>query len=270
MRSWEDAASDEALWKALAGREMVLIMDFDGTLSPFVPEPGDARPYPGVREVLGRLREKGCRLVFVTGRDCRQLPDLLGLPFAPEVWGSHGGEHLLPDGTVEGLDLDSASEQTLARARKAVEDLGYEGFLESKPGCLSFHVRSMPEERHEAALDIVRRAWTSNVKPQPLELREFDGGLEARIPGMHKGRAVEAVLAEVGPETAVFYLGDDDTDEDAFETIRGRGLGILVRPKSRCTQASWYLEPPVELLAFLERLAALPEPAQEGASLPTP
>jgi len=48
-------------------------------------------------------------------------------------------------------------------------------------------------------------------------------------------------------------LGDDRTDEDAFKSIKGRGLGVLVREAFRPTYADVWIKPPEELLAFLAR-----------------
>ena len=86
-----------------------------------------------------------------------------------------------------------------------------------------------------------------------LAWHDFDGGIELRVPGRHKGFAVEAVLSEMGKGAAVAYLGDDFTDEDAFRAIHGRGTGILVRPQFRPTAADFWLRPPEELLEFLRQ-----------------
>ena len=66
-----------------------------------------------------------------------------------------------------------------------------------------------------------------------------------------KGDAVRAFLSEINPETPVAYLGDDATDESAFQAMQGRGLTILVRPTWRETAAQLWLQPPDELLDFL-------------------
>ncbi len=87
-----------------------------------------------------------------------------------------------------------------------------------------------------------------------LELKRFDGGLEFQIPGASKGVVIRRLLDEAensGGMTA--YLGDDLTDEDAFEELEGQGLRVLVRPEYRKTRADVWLTPPAELLAFLER-----------------
>ncbi|HSM51613.1 MAG TPA: trehalose-phosphatase, partial [Thermoanaerobaculia bacterium] len=86
------------------------------------------------------------------------------------------------------------------------------------------------------------------------ELLPFAEGLELRADGIHKGRAVAALLAEMPPGCAVAYLGDDRTDEDAFAALPPGGLGLLVAERPRPTRATAWLRPPGELLGFLDRL----------------
>ena len=85
-----------------------------------------------------------------------------------------------------------------------------------------------------------------------LTLVEFDGGLEIRVPGQDKGDAVRIIVSESHPGAAVAYLGDDQTDEDAFRALKGKGLAVLVRPQSRPTAAEVWLQPPQELIRFFE------------------
>ncbi len=66
---------------------------------------------------------------------------------------------------------------------------------------------------------------------------------------------MDTVLSEMDRETAAAYLGDDTTDEDAFKAIHGRGIGVLVRPQFRATAADFWLQPPEELLDFLQPVA---------------
>jgi len=54
-------------------------------------------------------------------------------------------------------------------------------------------------------------------------------------------------------DTPAAYLGDDTTDEDAFQAINGLGLSILVRPVWRPTAAQLWLKPPGEVLHLLTR-----------------
>jgi trehalose-phosphatase len=51
-----------------------------------------------------------------------------------------------------------------------------------------------------------------------------------------------------------FYLGDDETDEDAFRALEGRGLGVLVADRPRATAADFRLADPGDVARFLERI----------------
>ena len=64
---------------------------------------------------------------------------------------------------------------------------------------------------------------------------------------------MEVLLGEEPADVAAAYLGDDATDEEAFATLGGRGLTVLVRPEFRATTAQVWLRPPDELFDFLDR-----------------
>jgi len=85
----------------------------------------------------------------------------------------------------------------------------------------------------------------------PMELLEFDGGIEMRMPGRDKGDAVRIILDEMGPEVPVAYLGDDATDERAFLALGTLGLSVLVRPEWRKTAAALWIKPPEGPREFL-------------------
>lgn len=264
MITWTEASKQHDFWVALNGRPVTLILDFDGTLAPFVPHPPDARPYPGVAERLDRLAEQGVRLVFVTGRDCRILSDMLGLAEPPEVWGSHGGEHLGTDGRITPLVLSAQQQRGLDKARSWAESAGYAQAVEIKPGGLAFHGRGMPAQLRDGVLERAGATLAEMADAHDLLLRAFDGGLELRSPDVHKGHAVARVQDESAADAALFYLGDDDTDEDAFAALDERGTAILVRVEARESRASWWLRPPAELLAFLDALGAARSGAGQG------
>lgn len=93
--------------------------------------------------------------------------------------------------------------------------------------------------------------WLPIADRSFLTLDYFDGGVELHLPQCNKADAVRAILAELDVDTPVAYLGDDQTDEEAFRNLRDRGLRVLVRPHWRETEADIWLRPPLELSAFL-------------------
>jgi trehalose-phosphatase len=137
-------------------------------------------------------------------------------------------------------------------AAKLLQSEGMESRAEVKPGGVAIHVRGLSRSDAEDIIGRVRRLWSPLLAEFDLTLLEFDGGLEIRVPGRDKGFAVRTILAESVPDAAVAYLGDDRTDEDAFRALNGKGLTVLVRPEYRPTAAEVWLQPPQELIQFLE------------------
>lgn len=236
----------------------VLLVDYDGTLAPFRVEPMDATPYDGVVPRLDRIRRGGTRLAVVSGRPAAEVRGLLGLDPAPEVWGTHGWERALPDREPAPVELPAEPGRGLREAADAEAVRRGPGRLERKPAALALHVRGLAPDSARGALGAAREAWEPVARRRGLELRRFDGGLELRVPGRDKGEAVRTVLSEVadsahGGVVAAAYLGDDETDEDAFRALGSRGASVLVRPEWRETEADVWLRPPAELRAFLDR-----------------
>jgi len=255
MRSAQATAILNTFFQSLAGApHSVLMLDYDGTLAPFRVKPGQAVPYPGVRPILKRiLKNARTRVVLISGRWTKDLIPLLRLDPLPEIWGSHGWERRHADGRCEIFPFDERALRGLAEADRWAESQDLEDRVEGKPGCLALHWRGLSRQKAEGIRSRAMKNWTRLARKTGLEITEFDGGLELRVPGRHKGIAVKTVLKEAGPDAVSAYLGDDRTDEDAFRAIRKRGLGILVRQTSRPTDAQIRLKPPDELLDFLKR-----------------
>ncbi|HWP46012.1 MAG TPA: trehalose-phosphatase [Candidatus Limnocylindrales bacterium] len=231
--------------------QRALLLDYDGTLAPFRIQRDQATPYPGVREALETLFEaRHTRIVLITGRWIKDLIPLLGLKSPVEIWGSHGWERLMPDGTYEIAKLDERALQGLTKANAWIEAEGLRDRCEQKPASLALHWRGLELRVVKQMREKILKSWSLLSWETGLTLHEFDGGIELRVPGRSKGFAVETILSEMGEDTVVAYLGDDQTDEDAFKAVKGKGLGILVREKFRPTRADIWLKPPEELLEF--------------------
>ena len=232
--------------------EKALLLDYDGTLAPFHLEPNKAEPYPGIRKLLNRLMQViDVRLVIITGRRTGDLIPLLQLEKQPEIWGSHGLERLKADGSYEIDSIEQEALSGLMAAYEWIEEVGLSSRCEKKPGCLALHWRGLGEEKVKEIINLVEPRWSTLAKTWQLRLREFDGGLELRVPTRDKGDAVNTVLQEMNQDAVAAYLGDDLTDEDAFRAIKGKGIGILVREKLRPTAADLWIKPPEELVTFL-------------------
>jgi trehalose 6-phosphate phosphatase len=232
--------------------ERLLMLDYDGTLSPYQSERDEAVPYPGIREILtDALASADCRTVIISGRSISDLLPLLGIKRGIEIWGCHGWERLGQDGNYTGPVLADGVRELLGKAASLATAEGFGDNLETKSACVAIHWRGLDEETKALIRDTVGVGWLGLAEGTDLELHPFNGGLELRPAGMDKGVVVERLLSESGGAAA--YLGDDLTDEDAFRAISGKGLGVLVSPALRKTAADIWLVPPAELIWFLTR-----------------
>ena len=234
--------------------QRVLMLDYDGTLAPFKVKRDEAFPYPGIREVLHEMiQTKDSRIVIISGRWMGDLIPLLGLNELPEIWGSHGWERLLPDRTYHIKKPDERALEGIARAESWILGEKLSRYCERKHSSLALHLRGIDPSESQAVKDKILEKWSGIAQQSGLNVEEFDGGVELRSPGPNKGHAVNTILDEMGEGTAVAYLGDDCTDEDAFAALGARGLSVLVREELRQTGAHVWLKPPEELFWFFDR-----------------
>ncbi len=231
-----------------------LLLDYDGTLAPFCLNRQQALPYPGMTALLEEIIACGrTRVVIVTGRNACEVIPLLAIHPSLEIWGCHGLERLRPDGTRETPRVEEPVLRALADADRWLRDQGLHKRAEFKTGAVAIHWRGLDEATAVEIRGQVLRGWSPIAQTTPMELLEFDGGIEIRMPGVDKGDAVRTILDEIGPEVPVAYLGDDLTDERAFLALGTLGLSVLVRPEWRETAAALWIRPPEGLREFLTR-----------------
>jgi len=231
----------------------LLMLDYDGTIAPFRKNRDQAFPYPGFSLLLQEIVCTGrTRVVVISGRDASEIVPLLDIEPRPEIWGLHGLQRLKPDGHVEISPLDEPTMEALASAENWLLYQDLQHIAEFKTGSIAVHWRGLGECESEALRGRVLLGWKPIAKHSHLHLMEFDGGIEIRAQHADKGDAVRTIMSEMDPDTPAAFLGDDITDEHAFEAMNGRGLSILVRPRYRTTTAAQlWLKPPFEVFDLL-------------------
>jgi len=231
-----------------------LLLDYDGTLAPFCLNRQLALPYPGMTALLQEIIVSGrTRVVIITGRNAHEVIPLLAIHPSLEIWGCHGLERLRANGTRETPHVEESAMHALADADRWLRDQGLHNRAEFKTGAVAVHWRGLDEPTAAETRGQVLLGWLPIAQSAPMELLEFDGGIEMRMPGRDKGDAVRIILDEIGPEVPVAYLGDDLTDERAFLALGTLGLSVLVRPEWRKTAAALWIRPPEGLRDFLAR-----------------
>lgn len=237
--------------EAVARGPSLLALDYDGTLAPFRAERDEARPPDAVLAALRRIAAcPAARLAVVSGRPVAGLERLLDLDPLPELHGSHGWERRRAGGAREDRALPAEAARALAAERERLEAAGDGARVEPKPSGLALHWRGLAADEAAALEARVAPRWRAFAAREGFALRAFDGGIELRRPGRDKGDAVRDLLAETPRGAAVAYLGDDETDEDAFRALGGRGLALLVAEAPRPTAAQAAIAPDA-VAAFL-------------------
>lgn len=260
-----DMALDAAVTQALdrfATRSRVLVAsDFDGVIAPIVDDPAAVVPITrslAALEALSLLDDTEAALV--SGRSLAFLRALDGVPASLWLAGSHGSEfgHRTP------APLEPARRDLLDRLVADLRMLAsaHEGALvEEKSGSVAFHYRNVdPAARADIASIIVDGPGAL----AGVEVKRGKMVLELAVFSANKGTAIEALRADTSA-TAVFYIGDDITDEDAFAVLHDGDLGIKVGPG--VTRATHRIASPHDAMLLLTHLAAA-RAAAHGRSAP--
>jgi len=224
-----------------AADDLVVGLDFDGTLSPIVDDPEQAHIHPEAGAVLADLAAQIRAVAVVTGRPARQVLDLGGLEEVGNAIGESGRE-LFVLGQYGNERWTSTNRRVISpkpprglatfmgELPRLLRDGDAAGaWVEEKGLAVAVHTRRLddPQAAHERLLPIV----TESARRHGLDVEPGRSVIEVRAPGMHKGAAVRALTDELGARAFVF-CGDDLGDIEAFkavEELRGEGFpGLLV------------------------------------------
>lgn len=246
-----------------SGRRVAFFLDYDGTLTPIIDQPERAYMTEGMRKTVSTLAGL-CPVAIVSGRDRADVEDFVQLDSIFYA-GSHGFDIAGPGGSrmrQQGKQSVSLLREAEERARLELE--GVQGVhVESKAFAFAIHYRLVPETE-QALLERVVAEVAARYPGLKLQggkkVYEFLPQLD-----WDKGKAVDWLLDALNLNDSgvlPFYLGDDLTDEDGFEVLRDRGVGILVTEAHQETapletMASYRLRDVGEVKIFLDRMAAL-------------
>ena len=258
-------AGQAARLAARAGT-VALCLDFDGTLAPIVDDPEEARPLPGIVDLLGPLAARFAAVALVSGRPAGFLVQHAAAP-GVRYLGLYGLQEIRDQRVWVDPRLEAALPAVLA-ARQDLQDCApvrdSGAYLEDKGYAVAVHTRRVADPPRWSTL--IDRAARQIAAHHGLEVIPGKLVWELR-PAVrsHKGDAVGRVLADSGARTVV-VVGDDLGDLPAFEAVTrltdagGDGLRVAVRsdeaPAELLATADVIVEGPPGLREFLRRLIA--------------
>lgn len=255
-----------------AADDLVVGLDFDGTLSPIVDDPRAAHIHPDAPPVLIELAQHCRALAVITGRPARQVLALGGLDEVGDAIGEAGRE-LFVYGQYGNERWSSQNRRVvsppppaglagfLADLSRIVRRTGLEPWIEEKGLAVAVHTRSLPDPA--AAYEKLLPVLTEAAEAHDLQVEPGRFVIEVRAPGMDKGQALDRLVDEVGAK-AIVFAGDDLGDLEAFEAgaaFRARGFPVLLVCSASDEQsrlaalADVVTDGPAGVLAFLHQLA---------------
>ncbi len=254
----------EAIRELARTPNLLVGTDFDGTLAPIVGHPPDARALPRSLVSLRDLADLPATTVaVVSGRSVADLAGLSGLPLVSSPGPSSPGAP--PHATAIRLvgnhgsqfdtDVDAAMDLDASRRLAALTDAirgatdGVPGvLLEDKPTGVAVHVRNASRPDAAVVLDAIRMGAGAMDGVHVMEGKEV---IELSLVDTDKGMALDVLRRECGA-TATLFIGDDVTDERAFERLVDGDLGVKVGPGA--TSAAYRIGDPVDVGTLLAEL----------------
>ena len=252
-----------------------LFLDLDGTLLELAEEPGAVELSERLRRLLPLLKAAtGGAVAFVSGRPMREIDSLLA-PHRFALAGVHGNERRSNGAAgappVDAPRMDMRSTGALpAEAPQMTKPANDPGVLDgvrrelrtfraANPGVIvedkeigvALHYRKRGD-LESAVLELAARLEPS--LPPGYELLRGSMVVEIKPSAMNKGAAVRAFMREPPfAERTPVFVGDDVTDEAAFEAVNSLG-GVAVKVRSGASAAPWRLPNVDAVLAWLETL----------------
>ncbi|MBS1985192.1 MAG: trehalose-phosphatase [Bdellovibrionales bacterium] len=220
--------------------------DFDGTLAPIVNDPASAKISPSTAALLRQLSDLA-PVAIISGRSVADLKRIL--PFRPQyLVGNHGLEGLKRS-RQSLANAQATCTQWIERLRRAPIYSGVD--IEDKKLSLAIHYRRS-RQRTLARQKIEKLITTLTPPPRVVPGKCVYNLIPSGAP--HKGMALLDLLPK-SRTRHVFYVGDDDTDEDVFSLPYVDGQLLTVRVgRKQVSQARYFLQRQSEINRLIRTL----------------
>ncbi|MBE0662939.1 MAG: trehalose-phosphatase [Bacteroidales bacterium] len=254
---------NDEVFEILTKKKPAIFLDYDGTLSPIVPRPEDAIISNEMKETLQQLAHL-FTVAIVTGRNKEDVENLVGLNGLVYA-GSHGYIISGPNGLFmeheDSKNIIPRLDEIEKEIKKELNERTQGTQLDRKRYAIGIHYRNAREE-DEAVVHEIANTMISRHKGFKIgagkKILEIKPDLD-----WHKGKAVDWILKALklsGQKDIIpIFIGDDMTDEDAFNTLQEKGIGILVGGHGKKTAATYALKNVFQVKEFFKKLIGMYE-----------
>ncbi|XP_064215204.1 uncharacterized protein Tps1 isoform X1 [Tribolium castaneum] len=228
---------DEYLAKYIGNtHKLALLLDYDGTLAPIAPHPDLAIIPPETKNVLQRLSNiSDVYIAIISGRDVNNVKQMVGIDGITYA-GNHGLEILHPDNTKFVHPMPTEFRDKVGELlRQLQERVCRDGaWVENKGALLTFHFRETPSHIRPQLAEEAKRL----IEEAGFKAGKAHCAIEAKPPVQwNKGRASIYILrtafgVDWSERIRIIYAGDDTTDEDAMQALKGMAATFRVTSSS--------------------------------------
>ncbi|MDR1501072.1 MAG: bifunctional alpha,alpha-trehalose-phosphate synthase (UDP-forming)/trehalose-phosphatase [Prevotella sp.] len=228
----------------------LIILDYDGTLSPFKKEPMQAYPTPDLLKILEELSTyPGNHVVISSGRDKQTLDKWLGhLPIG--LAAEHGAfyrEEGIWYQTAQKVEWDeeipNIIKQTVKRTPRSK--------MEVKDTALVWHYRNVDIWLADLRVTQLINALLNPCARHNLQIMKGNKIVEVKSGDISKGSEAKRLI-EKGSYDFIMAIGDDTTDEEMFLALPQDAITIKVGQSSNA--ALYNLPTQEQTISFLNKL----------------
>ncbi len=248
--------------KIKSAKQILLLLDYDGTLTPIVKRPESAFLSPQIRDCLQELTSNpSLTLGIISGRALNDLRSKVGIDNALYA-GNHGLE-------IEGHNISFVSPEAV-RAIPLLHSLGQDislaladiegAWIEDKKLTLSLHYRLVDEAQCNRLNEIFNEITREHLAYDRIRITSNKKTFDIRpVVNWDKGKAIEFINKTLFPKDQPFLLvtGDDKTDYDAFRVVNtAQGISVFVGDANIKSPARYFLQSPDEVHEMLLMIQA--------------
>ncbi len=238
-----------------AGKKILLMLDFDGTISPIMPAPEQAYLPNKTRRVLREISQF-YPVAIVSGRPLSVVKKKVGVDEF-----TYAGSHGLEWSIEKKLKLKRMSKRVLSALSDTKKDFikiihKYPKLsIEEKPYSFTFHYQFVGRKKMRAFKADLKK-FIEPIYKNPLLRVFWDKETVDIIPRLdwNKGEIIRLLYKyfQVKNKKIILpvYAGDSKTDEDAFIALKGEGITIRVG-KNKKSAAKYYLKNQRQIDKFL-------------------
>lgn len=240
-----------------SANKKLLLLDYDGTLKPFVSNPDDAIPGKELLQLIKELNEDNTVCV-ISGRSSKWLEKYFGECNIHMV-AEHGARFKFPhqEWTNE-IMVQGEWKQPILQIMQAYVRRCAHSFIEEKEFSIVWHYRNASLEQGKLRAAELAAELNDYAYKRHLQVSPGNKIVEVKAFGVDKGAAIRKILNN-NDFDFILAIGDDQTDEDMFRVLLDVKNSYTIKVGNEASFARYNLFTPQMVISLLENMNFIKE-----------